>query len=269
MFNRLLEYWNEDKGTYTRSEKIADYVSKCVGESFRKQFLDDKPFEKHTLRMSQIGKPLILLCLHKIGYLDLPSTNFKQDWIFSLGDVVEAYLMSLVHMCGYVVESPQLEVELYDIKGHIDFLSSRDTVVEVKSMSDSYFRQFTKQPDDDRGYLTQLHMYCAALGTKRGVWLCLNKGTNELAQVNLGWDDGILQRSRAVVKAYNDCDGLDYIVQNVNPPDGVPERKGGVLTGRFIVPTSMRYSEYARAFYDMQGQYLISYKPNWYKEFEG
>lgn len=267
MFKRLTEFWNDEKGAYTKKEDVAEFVANSVKESFTRQFLTEKVDEKYTLRLSQLGKPLILLCLYKLGYTEPNSTSFKQDWIFSLGDVVETYLMSLVHMCGYDLHSAQEEVVFEGVKGHIDFAVG-ETIVEVKSMSDTYFRQFIKDQDDARGYLTQLHTYCAAAGTKRGVWLLLNKGTNELVEIPLRWSDSTISRAKTVIYNWQQCESIDWLLEHVSPPEGTPEFKAGVLTGRFLVPAGMRYSHYADAFYDIYGQYMTSYKPNWYKSFE-
>jgi len=269
-FRRLLEYWNGDEaGAYPVDSatiiKVVAFFSKTLASSVQDVFFRDGA-HSDKLRVSAMGKPLILLCLAKIGYSEPDAINFKLRWIFMLGHVFEAFVMCVIFLLGYDIHSAQDEVEFGGVLGHIDFMVG-EAVVEVKTMSDTYFREFCRNQNDDRGYLTQLHIYCAAKKTKRGVWLIINKSTNELREIPLKWDDRILTRARLVIKHFDNTDGIDYIIENLNAPEGVPEKRGGTLTGKFLVPPNMRYSFYKEAFYDCDGQYLLTYKPYWYRSF--
>ena len=268
-FKRLTEYWNEESGVYPTDAATVAKVVKFFAKSLSSA-IGDVLFRKeqgHYLRVSQMGKPLIVLCLNKIGYKDQGEPNFKLRWIFLLGHIFEAYLMCVVYLLGYDIHSAQDEIEFGGVLGHIDFMVD-EVVVEVKTMSDRYFTDFCRKQNDDRGYLTQLHCYCAAKGTKRGVFLVINKSTNELREIPLIWDDRFITRAHSVVHHYNACGDIDYIIDNLNAPEGIPEKRGHTLTGRFLVPPNMRYSQFRDAFYECDGQYLVSYKPNWYRYFE-
>jgi hypothetical protein len=269
IFKRLTEYWNSDEcGTYPTDAatvaKVVTFYSKALANS-----ITDVLFRKeadHYLRVSAMGKPLVLLCLAKIGYREPDNISFKIRWIFMLGHVFEAFVMCVIFLLKYDIHSAQDEIDFGGVKGHIDFMVD-ETVVEVKTMSDRYFTDFCRKQNDDRGYLTQLHIYCHAKGTKRGVFLVINKSTNELREVPLIWDDRYITRARLVVDHYNACGNIDYIIDNLSAPECVPEKKGMTMTGNFLVPPSMRYSYFRDAFYHWNGQ-TATYIPHWYRSFE-
>ena len=268
IFKRLTEYWNnEEAGAYPVDaktvSKVVAFFTKVIASS-----INDVLFRKseNYLRVSSMGKPLIILCLAKIGYREPDNISFKLRWIFMVGHTFEAFIMCVIFLLGYDIHSSQDEVEFLGVKGHIDFMVD-EVVVEVKTMSDTYFRDFCRKQNDDRGYLTQLHIYCHAKKTKRGVFLVINKATNELRELPLVWDDHYITRAGNVVKHYNSCNNIDYIIDNLNAPECIPEKKGYTMTGNFLIPPSMRYSYFKDAFYHWNGQ-TATYLPNWYRNFE-
>ncbi len=178
---------------------------------------------------------------------------------FHLGDVFESLIVQILSASGVSVTDTQLEVYLDDIPGHIDGIVNEDTVIEIKTMSDSYFRKFTKEPDDSRGYLTQLNTYCHVLGGKHGVWLCLNKQTNDLALVPLVPDKQVIQRAKDVIKYVKEVNSFADIFEYFQAPDAEREVFKRQDTGKYVLPESMRYCIFAPCFYEIQ-QELNGYK---------
>lgn len=142
-------------------------------------------------------------------------------------------------------------------------------IVEVKTMSDQYWRNFCSLGysttedtyfvpaggDDARGYMTQLALYIASTGFP-GAWLALNKATFQMALVVPSTDRlyEALRRAERVALALSHIKCLKDVYTMVKAPPGVPEVYKHSLTGKLLLPPSMKYETVAPPFlfYDIE-----------------
>lgn len=249
--HRFIDHWNSPNPAWG-SKSSAALVGEAVKYSFMRQFSNSRP---HRFGLSQLGKPSIELIYNR--YIDPSEDDLECGlrYIFSIGDYTEALLLAMMKDYGLDVHSEQMEVEVHNIQGHIDcFVGSR--LIDIKSMSHTYFTSFTNKPDDERGYLTQLSLY--ALGCKKkGIqvtscgFLCIDKSTGYLALVNLPKsviNNCILKAQPKFILLeeaelkFNSLPLEEFKkwAYTVDKPPTVPEKKGGVFTGKQLVPASMK-----------------------------
>lgn len=219
-----------------------------VAASFKNQFCNRN--KRTHIGLSEIGKPAVLLGLKALGVegeLINPASRLR----FHFGDVFETLIVETLKAHNLPITMEQHEINWHGVLGHIDGVLCGDTVLEVKTMSDNYFQRFTKQPDDSRGYLTQLNAYAYLLCT-RGVWLCLNKQTYRLAVVEMIPDNTVLDRASAVIEALKSIKTVEDLVDTFDAPEPVTEFFKKQPTGKYLVPETMKYTPYAPMFYELQ-----------------
>jgi hypothetical protein len=136
-----------------------------VMDSMRKQLWVSQAAPNPKLRMSNIGKPCSRALWYDINGDEqsesfTPQTKLK----FIVGDIVEALLVYLAKEAGHSVTMQQAEVEIDDIKGHIDCFIDGE-LVDIKSASAYSMKKFVNGtlPDDDAfGYISQISGYANA-----------------------------------------------------------------------------------------------------------
>ena len=140
---------------------------------------------KTYLRMSNIGKPDKQLWYEHqdpevVGKEQLrPDTYIK----FLYGHIIEAMLLFLVKEAGHTVTHEQHEVEIENIKGHMD-CELNGVPVDVKSASRYGFEKFKNGElynDDPFGYIAQISAYAQARGKDQGAFLVMEKSLGKLA----------------------------------------------------------------------------------------
>jgi len=238
-----------------------DYGQACTNSLLR-QFTQSAP-QPGGLRVSSLGKPAVLQALSKFGYHgDGFSTPLHH--VFHLGDVFEEFVIFQLRRLGYTVTDEQKEVDFMGVPGHIDLVCD-GWLVEVKTMSDGYFKQFTKFPNDERGYLTQLAIY-AYCTNKEPIWLCFNKGTGEMSLVRptkFYLDQAVIRAQTIIPLLQGLTDVLEtFDVFDAPPP--VPEVFKKEETGKLLIPKSMAYSPYLEVFYDIEEELNGYNKPTRY-----
>lgn len=245
----------EQQENYIKEVKISCYNQFC------------SPTKRTHIGLSEIGKPAVLLGLKALGVSEVVSPASKLR--FHFGDVFEALIVQILISYGLEVTDVQKEVAYSGIPGHIDGIVNGDTVLEVKTMSDSYYQRFTKQPDDSRGYLTQLNFYCHLLGLK-GVWLCINKQTYELALIELIPDPTLLERGKKIIQVLPNIVTINDVLDNFDAPEPVTEFFKKQPTGKYLVPETMKYSNCVDVFYECvvepngykkPTKYVVDYQP--------
>lgn len=282
---------------------LDDFAS-TMRASIVRQYVGDRANDRRpNLRVSSIGKPAVLGALglphiqRELATLqaELPERTTPDDeqakiterlrLIFHTGDWFEAWVAFQLDRLGYervaipddkLSEDLQWRVEYnvpgldVPVVGHLDHVvelgDGERLILEVKTMSDSYWRQFTGAGykfkddnlvtdggDDDRGYMTQLALYMEATGYD-GAWLALNKATSQMALVYPDPDDLAAARTRAnkVALALSKVKTLSDVYTLLKAPPGVPEVYKRKATGRLLLPTSMKYSGVAELFYDIR-----------------
>jgi hypothetical protein len=164
------------------SDKDADEFGKEIAGLIKSRLEErQKPAREFTLRMSNIGKGARQLWYDKrFGKEeDLPpATIFK----FIYGDLIESLLLFLARVSGHSVTARQAEVNVGEIKGHID-ADIDGVTVDAKSASTHAFRKFadgTLADNDAFGYIEQLAGYCEGRETD-GAFLAADKQNGHIA----------------------------------------------------------------------------------------
>lgn len=138
---------------------------------------------KSCLRMSNIGTE----CVRKLWYVvnkpevaeqPEPWARFK----FLYGHLLEELTLFMAQEAGHKVERRQEEVEIRDIKGHIDAFVD-GVLVDVKSANSrgmGKFKYHELETNDPFGYIDQLGAYTAATGADRQAFLAVDKELGHL-----------------------------------------------------------------------------------------
>lgn len=247
---KFVQEWNN--GGLLKSHfdpEVLQWYGEEMERCLKRQFTTER-HEDHTgLRMSQLGKPAVLLSAEKLC-LDAPEIKprYAMQYTFLTGDFFEQTLICLLHQYGCQIDSMQEELTFKGVKGHIDFCAD-DVLVEAKTMSGHYWKSFTQEPDDDRGYVTQLHLYQQCMQQKDAVWLCVNKWTSELALVELVWDDVYIQRAEQIIRDYKRIKTFNDIKKYFSVPDLIP-----VNTRKNKIPPTMKWSGMNHLFYNFDSR---------------
>lgn len=272
MLERLLTYWKEgldDDIDVITSDP--DFYKRLLERQWRRER------EAHDkVSMSQLGKPVVLQWLHKHYPVEERMTG-RLRYIFSVGDFFEQLVLDVCVSLGFKVEGAQDTYKYFAREsddlfatGHVDSIitdGDERAVVEVKTMSDYYCKQFLKTPNDERGYLTQLSLYSSCTGLP-GYWLIVNKGTNELHVVPLpdeNYED-LLERAEDAIYTLHTAKSLEDVYEQWGPPEAEPEKHRRSLTGAYKVPSVVRYSPYRHCLYDIDTRKNGYYKPTDYVE---
>jgi hypothetical protein len=164
------------------SDKDIDDFGEAIKDVVR-HWATPKARDNNTLRMSNIGKPSRQLW-YDLKY-KREESSFEDSHLpikFLYGHLLEEVLLFLVKMSGHKVEDEQKEVEVKDVKGHIDCKIDGE-VIDIKTASGFAFNKFkngTLREDDPFGYMAQLAGYEEAEGTTNGGFLVINKESGEL-----------------------------------------------------------------------------------------
>jgi hypothetical protein len=232
------------------------------------------PREKYTgLRLSQLGKPAVLQALWGLGYEHDGGIALKQRLTFFYGDLFEALLIPLLEAAGYKVVDHNNQNIFHDIvdgdkrivykgvPGHSDVVVEGPTgerfIIECKTSNDRYFGSFMKNPDDERGYVTQLALYEECLGLP-GCWVFFNKNTSEIG-VQFLTDElrqKALSRADHLIPILTEVHTFEDLARKVydgtlQAPPPVQEVYKRAQTGALLVPPSMKYTDYRHCFYDI------------------
>lgn len=137
--------------------------SEVITATYTQYFDNDNAFR--GIRPSNAYKPAIVHVLNKFGYGLSPEViKWNRAYAPFIGNITEALMLMLLTECGVeYTRGTSLPVLGGAMHGTPDLIVD-GAVVDIKSMNGYYFRQFFEQPNDDRGYVTQLHLYAQALG---------------------------------------------------------------------------------------------------------
>jgi hypothetical protein len=230
-------------------------IGDAIAESFKRHFEKGEEYDNTPyIRASNLGKPAVLLALQQLGYTEPPMKG-RVKFACYLGDVWESAVEVFLQTYGYKIVESQGEIEWNGITGHFDYIvhdGKQDLLVEAKCLSEGYSRMFSKEPNDDRGYLTQLALYSHRTNLP-GIWLCFNKGTGEAFQVQP--DEDVLQerllRAENVINRIREVKSLADVLKNFRVPPPRPEIYKRVLTGKFLLPQSIAWSPFRSALYKL------------------
>jgi len=212
--------------------------------------------------ISKLYKPVCLLLLDKQGLYGETRTTGLVNYHLWLGNLVEAFLMEQMELYKVPLDNVQQPCTFEGVSGICDFTVGQ-TVVDIKSMSPYYWKEFVEAPNDDRGYITQILCYQEALGMKSSAILALNKVNGELALVPIGRDtqvyvnyveyfpEDILERTRKVIDIYQNSESLEDVFVYLPPST----RHRLDIKRKMLLP-GMKYDPRAKWFFELKGQYL-------------
>lgn len=252
--NNYIYHPEVDESTAQAKLDIAQDLAEDVKASFMRQFVLPRPADEPYLRVSSLGKPAVLQALNLLGHGKLTDHTTKLRHIFFTGDVFESYVVAYMRFMGWSVQRQQEELDFMGVKGHIDGVLNipgyGSALLEFKTMSQNYFSAFTKAPNDNRGYITQLAIYSHCLDLP-AVWCVINKGTHEVRLIKPDQDDldAALTRAKRIIPKLQAVTKLEDVVTLFKAPPPEEELYRNKVTGLYKVPESMRYSKFRHAFY--------------------
>jgi len=190
----FVDDWNSEDSTPFKLMKkyLPELVQELVDNLDAFMDSEDKP-ENSYLRLSSIGYPLHILALKKLMKEGVLPYKRRQSHSMSMtvyfGHFFETLIFYLLKCKGFQVTGRQEELSVdvngVEVVGHIDGIVNGNTLIDVKTMSWTYFNAFVKRPDNDRGYISQLAAYNYELRLPKLAFLCLNKATMKLALIEL------------------------------------------------------------------------------------
>jgi len=226
----------------------------AVARSFEDHFITQQ--ERKYIGVSSIYHPVIQLGMKQLGFpfVDNVGLTVKNGFIFHFGDVFEAIILELMRGFGITVEYEQQEVYYKGIRGHIDCVAA-STLIDVKTMNQDYFKRFYKEPNDSRGYLTQLALYKDCIGSETGGWLIFNKGSNKIHYIEA--DNDVLDAHRQLadnkIFLLNQITDVESLVKNCTVPSPRAEIYKGEETGKYLPPLSLnKNSPYLHCFFEVE-----------------
>lgn len=246
-------WFNTNRGTLARMSTFADIYAEEIKGSFLRQF--HREDDHAPVSMSGLGKPAVMTAMKKLGYAEDPPT-VSLHYLFHLGDIFEAYVTAAMNAWGIPCVGYQRELSYRGVTGHIDFICEEfghSTLVDAKTMSHWYFTEFCAEPNDNRGYITQLALYSKLLDLPEPAWVCLDKEKCLIKIVRMNQDlvepamarvDNIITRLERV----NEFE--DILTQFKAPPPRAQIRKG-VENGNYLLPPSMYGWKYNPVFYKL------------------
>lgn len=183
--------------------------------------------ELYIYRASGLGNCEKALIAQRMGYEPMSSVyeNGKLSKIFKEGDLHEAAIVEELNSIGREVTLQQHEVNLMMmpgvlVQGHLDGVLE-NKVLEIKSMGDSTFKQFSKYLLDTPGivqkYKWQFSAYMIAM-EREMILVCKNRNTGEVIEVPIHEPFYDLSTIRARIARIEDvARSGDLPVKCVNP----------------------------------------------------
>ncbi len=263
----------EDLETSTREWEIDfDKYSTNCREGLQRLYLqqDDAPY----IRLSGIGKPIVLQMLPVLGYDDRPRLDSAIRDIFYQGiEWEERTLAKLEVWNPQVIKiERQAEVSFMGITGHVDCIvhvnGVGSCILELKTMNGYNAQNLERYGmDDDKGYLTQLALYCAALQMP-GYWMVYDKQKATIKLFELDVDapavSVAVKRAERIIPIMQSIENLTDLLTKCKVPDPV---SWTVKAGTFqTVPSSMKYCPHLGDLYQIR-PYKGSTKPEVVKVF--
>lgn len=251
---KFIDAWNKGDYLPLLTRELVEQHIEAAANSFIKQFdgeVINQQDSKIVIRASMLGYPAVELAAKKIfSSKQSLKRPYSMQWVFHLGDYFESLLLTLMEAYGLRVTQKQKEIRYvtkdgHEVVGHIDAVVE-GVLVDIKTMSFFYMKEFVQRPNDDRGYITQAHLYETQVDCEAAGFVCLNKGTNQLAFVEVEKDPRYLERVDGVVDALLKIQDFDDIKQHFDIPPLEPDPTN---PHKKRVPASMQYSSYKKHFY--------------------
>lgn len=212
------------------------FGQQVINAAYAQYFDNDNAYR--GMRPSNAYQPAIVHMLHKYGYC-LPSTTLKWNRAYApfIGMVTEPLIQLLMYEANVPFEIGK-SISILDgyMTGTPDILLD-DTVIDIKSMNSFYYKRFTAQPDNERGYITQLHLYAQGLGISNMGVLAICKDYPSISYVPVEYDPEVLDSVNRRIAVLNESTSIHDIVKCPIPP--LQKGRSNVLN----VPAELAYSE--------------------------
>lgn len=200
---------------HVADEKRVQELGQAIAETIQSR-LAEKPREKGTLRMSNIGKGdrQIWYDVTGNGEKEVLSPSTKTKFLF--GDIWEHIMLFLAKEAGHEVTHEQAEVEINGVVGHMDAVID-GVLVDTKTASKFAFQKFKQdklRDDDAFGYYDQLGGYSKALGGIDGAWWVVEKEQGHMT---------LLKAPKEELEALDIPSRIDHLKEVVASPEP-PER---------------------------------------------
>lgn len=191
-----------------------------VQSAYKSYFNDSANYGADPLRPSNMYKPAIVHVLNKFGYglnNGLTSVKWNRSLAPLYGNISEALIRLLLTECN-IRPAYDVPVTAFNgmLRGTADLVTD-EAVVDVKTMSSYYFKSFCAEPDDDRGYITQLHVYAEGLQLSEMYVLALCKEYPSAALVKIDYEPECYAAIKTRLTHYVQADSVEYIRNCVIP----------------------------------------------------
>jgi|TARA_Y100000296_G_C5179124_1_gene262271 hypothetical protein len=196
-----------------KTQKHMDEMLSAIEEAVKTSLATSGKKRDIYLRMSNIGKPDKQLWYEH--QKDMPKEKLRPDTYikFLYGHIIEALLLFLAKEAGHEVTHEQAEVEIDNVKGHMDCMID-GVPVDVKSASKYSFEKFKTGElynDDPFGYIAQISAYVQANNKKEGAFLVMEKSLGKLTVMNVADMEMIDAKARIA--------HMKKVVDSSIPPD--------------------------------------------------
>lgn len=252
--------YNQGHVTWTVTPQIAEKAGSLFAKAMVHQFGDEE--DEFRIRLSALGYPALYQVLPLYGYTKTRPTDIKTLKVFMRGELLEIFLLS--HLQAF---APELEIEhnpeisYCGYSGHPDLvltLGEEKTIIEAKSVSKFYAQQFLVNPNDERGYLSQLLVYMHVMDVATGYFLVEVDETKELYMIRIRMSDyhSIIEEALATLETLKEIETLkpplDIALSRVGIPAPVP---AFIKHGTYAFPTippSLKYSPHNDCLYELE-----------------
>lgn len=153
-----------------------------------------------------------------------PTFSGRVFRLLETGHIIERRVVRDLKRAGLKVSGRQLRFKDFGgkFKGHCDGIveglpeSSKPHVLEVKSASDKYFKEFLKNGMlSNEKYSAQIHLYQHYFGLDRGLFILENKNDSQRYQERVKLDRELVERMREKAR---------IIIESKVPPRGISDR---------------------------------------------
>lgn len=259
------EFHSRPQGNEGRIEEAINNAGEELIDRLKEQsHLVSTEHQNHVLRPSALGKPALETAYKYFGLAEQENVSSELNLIFWFGHAFEQWFSVFLEHTNIEVLYRQAEHELFGLKGSSDFLvfdGEQRWILDTKAINARTFNEYKKYGlNDDRGYASQLAFYSEASGYPAAI-VMLNKETYEIYYVTLPEEmkEKCLKRMQHIIKVLHELDEQKALTpfekfgecfRHFRPPIPQAEVFKKQPTGRYLLPSTMRFSPIAPLLYE-------------------
>jgi hypothetical protein len=219
------------------------FGNEVIAGMYRQYFDNDNGYS--GIRPSNAYKPAITHVLNKFGYCHGDErVKWNRAYAPFIGHVTEELIVLLLTEANVnFTRGERMSILNGAMHGTADIIID-DLVIDVKSMNGYYYRKFSEQPDDERGYVTQLHLYGNALNTRNMAVLALCKDYPSMKLIPINYHEECLDSVKRRIDLINAAHTIEGI-RNCAVPS-LQSLKAGLT-----VPTQLKYCPSKQLLYSL------------------